>query len=69
MTKNKKLFLAKYGSVEHLDKLINDKNIEVRWNLARHPSLQKEHLDKLVNDKDSSVREAAKEQLKKRFPG
>ena len=69
MTKNKKLFLAKYGSKEHLDQLVNDENSDVRCHLARNPLLHKEHLDKLVNDENWHVREAAKEQIEKRFPG
>ena len=57
MIQNKKIFLAKYVSKEHLDKLVNDENSGVRNNLARNPSLHKEHLDQLVNDEDSYVRE------------
>lgn len=53
--KNKK-FLAKFGSSDHIDKLMNDKDSDVRYHIAKHSNLKDHHIDKLMNDKDRYVR-------------
>lgn len=49
-----KLGIAERGFPEHLDKLVDDKNSEVRGIVASKG--QERHLDKLVNDPDWYVR-------------
>ena len=46
---------------EHLDKAINDDDVDVRAGVANHPNATKEHLDKALNDKEWPVRQIAAE--------
>ncbi len=44
------------NSKEHLDKLINDKDEDIRAGVAANKSATKEHLDKLIEDESEHVR-------------
>ncbi|MDE1906735.1 MAG: hypothetical protein KGH75_09845, partial [Rhodospirillales bacterium] len=50
--------VAEHGNMKHLDKLVNDPNVDVRSEVAikGHP----QHLDKLVSDLDEWVRNFAR---------
>ena len=56
---NKDKFLAQYGSVEHLDKLVDHEVPAIRKMIPKNPAVTSRHLDKLISDTRPNVREAA----------
>ena len=69
--KNKE-FLAKYGSKEHIDKIIDSGDKESIEMISKSPTTHVDHLDKLINHLDTWIRygvaknpAATKEQLDK----
>lgn len=48
-----------HTSAEHLDKALNDKDLEIRHKAISHPNVTPEHISKALDDKNSDVRSAA----------
>lgn len=64
MNYQKKYFLAKFGSNEHLNHLMNDSNPYVRNAVVRNKNVTREHLDHLSKDTDSIIGRDALKKLK-----
>ena len=60
-----KLFLARYGDQEHINKALDDEHWGVRREAIRNPNATHEHINKALNDKNSGIRYAAKNRLDK----
>ena len=61
-----KLFLARYGDHEHINKALNDdEHWNVRASAISHNNATHEHINKALDDKNSYIRATAKNRLDK----
>ena len=54
-----KLFLARYGDHEHINKALNDEDTEVRREAIKNPNATHEHINKALDDEHWNVRASA----------
>lgn len=53
ITDTNKHFLASFGHENYVDKLVNDKDSNVRASIARNPNLQPHHVDRILDTNHS----------------
>lgn len=55
ITPDNKEFMASFGSIDQIDKLIDDASV-AKSSIIENPNIQDRHIDRLVNDPDWIIR-------------